>query len=326
MLSILSGLFSRASKKIKGKNNGPRYLTFFVLSNDTSRPRRLKVSLTAAKVIGAVSVLSFLILAFVVYDYTKIRTNSREFFRLKKENARQKIEIQDFSSKIRGLESQVARLDLFDKKIRIIANIADPGKPAVTGQVKGIGGGSSMDVEDYLLTPGAKVDELVGQMRSDLTQLKLKADSQESRFAELQGQLLKKSGILAATPSIWPVRGWVTSTFGKRISPFTGLTQTHRGLDIANRKGTPVVATARGTVVRIARDANIGKFIVIRHGYGIKTIYGHLSHVDVKVGEKVKRREKIASLGNTGRSTGSHLHYGVSVNGVLVNPSKYILN
>ncbi|MFQ5442528.1 MAG: M23 family metallopeptidase [Thermodesulfobacteriota bacterium] len=326
MFTFLSRIFSRASKKIKGSYSAPRYLTFFVLSNDTSRPRRLKLSLTAAKVLGACSVLSFLVLAFVVYDYTKIKANSREFFRLKKENAQQKIEIQDFSSKIRGLESQVARLDLFDKKLRIIANIEGPKKPAVTGQVKGIGGGSSMDVEDYLLTPGSKVDELVGQMRSDLTQLKLKADSQESRFAELQGQLLKKSGILAATPSIWPVRGWVTSTYGKRVSPFTGLTQNHRGIDIANRKGTPVVSTARGTVVRIARDANVGKFLVIRHGYGIKTIYGHLSKVNVRVGEKVKRRQKIASLGNTGRSTGSHLHYGVSVNGVFVNPTKYILN
>ncbi|GMR05056.1 MAG: hypothetical protein BMS9Abin23_0985 [Thermodesulfobacteriota bacterium] len=314
------------TKQSRSVSSGTRYISLFALSNDTTRPRRLKIKVKTAKAVGAVSVLCFLALSFVVFDYVRIRANSSEFFRLKKENAYQKIEIQNFSSKIRGLESQIARLDLFDKKLRIIANIESPKKSVNTGQVKGIGGGSSMDVEDYLLTPGAKVDDLVGQMRSDLNQLKLKADSQESRFAELQGQLLKKSGILASTPSIWPTRGWVTSTYGKRTSPFTGLTQSHNGLDIANRLGTPVVSTARGSVVRIARDANLGKFLVIRHGYGIKTIYGHLSNIDVRVGQKVDRGQKVASVGNTGRSTGAHLHYGVSVNGVWLNPSRYILN
>ncbi len=97
-------------------------------------------------------------------------------------------------------------------------------------------------------------------------------------------------------------------------------------MDIANRHGSKVVAPADGIVVKVARERILGKTLTIKHGYGTKTIYGHLSKVLVRVGQKVKRGQKIAKIGNTGRSTGPHLHYAVKVNGVLVNPSKYILN
>jgi len=303
-----------------------RYLTVFFLTNDSAAPRRLKINMRAAKVLGAASVILSLALAFMVYDYVKLRGDSMELYRLKRENATQKIDLQSFSSRVRDLESQMARLEIFDKKLRIIAHIEPKGKFAAKAVVKGIGGGSSADSADYLLTPGARVDELIGQIRSDLTGLEIKADSQEESFTDLRESLMKKSSLLASTPSIRPVKGWVTSVFGTRISPFTGLKHAHRGIDIANRIGTPVVATANGRVTRIGRDANIGRFISISHGYGIRTVYGHLSRTFVKTGQRVKRGQKIGALGNTGRSTGSHLHYAVAVNGVFVNPARYILN
>ncbi|MBI5588504.1 MAG: M23 family metallopeptidase [Deltaproteobacteria bacterium] len=189
----------------------------------------------------------------------------------------------------------------------------------------GMGGDSSAE-ENYFSTPAAKKDELVKKMRDEITQLEEMAKSQESSFTELQEYLMKKSSFLAATPSIWPSRGWVTSAFGERISPFTGFPQMHRGLDIANRVGTPVVASAEGIVVHVGADTGLGKMVSISHGYGIKTSYGHLSEIKVRTGQKVKRGMEIGTMGNTGRSTGPHLHYEVSLNGVSVNPTKYILN
>ncbi len=305
---------------------GRRTLTVFFMTNDSQAPRRFKLNMGAARVLAAAAVVLSIATAFVFYDYIQLRGDSKEFYRLKRENATQKIELQSFSSRIRDIESQMARLEIFDKKLRIIAHIEPDAQVASSAGIKGMGGGSSAERADYLLTPGAKVDELVGQIRSDLTGLEINAGSMESSFTDLREGLMKKSSLLASTPAIWPVKGWVTSAFGKRISPFTGLKHSHRGMDIANRMGTPVVATANGRVTKVGRDANIGRYINISHGYGVKTVYGHLSRTFVKTGQRVKRGQKIGALGNTGRSTGSHLHYAVAVNGVFRNPTKYILN
>jgi len=325
----LKSPFRRSGEGLSGvgasRPRGSRYLTLFFLTNDSAAPRRLKMSMALAKGLAVLSVLFFLGVSFMAYDYLRLRGDSRELYRLKSENATQKIELQDFSSRIRDLEAKMARLEIFDKKLRIIAHIEPEGKFASKTTLKGIGGPAA-DSADYLLTPGARVDELVSQIRSDLEGLELKADLQEASFSDLREGLMKKSRLLASTPSIWPVKGWVTSTFGSRISPFTGLKHAHNGIDIANRLGTPVVATANGRVTKVGRDANLGRFITVSHGYGIKTVYGHLSRTYVKTGQRVKRGQKIGALGNTGRSTGSHLHYAVAVNGVYVNPRRYILN
>src|SRR3990172_12140492 len=195
-----------------------RFITLFILTNDTSRPRQLKIRMRLAKTLGAASAVFILLMAFCVYDYLRINWNSREYLRLLRENASQRIELQNFSSKLRDMEGQLARLELFDRKLRIMANIERPGGPAPGEKLMGIGGGSSAETDDYLTTPGAKVDELVKQMRSDLTQLEKKASGQESSFTELHERLLDRSSFFASTPSIWPARGWGTSTLGQRGS------------------------------------------------------------------------------------------------------------
>ncbi len=303
-----------------------RFLTLFVLANDASKPRKLNIPFRYLKAAGALSIVLSLALAFVIADYARLRVNHVEFSSLKKENAEQKDVLQGFASKISELESQLARLDLFDKKIRIIANIEKDPKPVGQGeQVLGMGGDSSVD-EGTFPSTGAKVDELVEKMRSDLLNLEYQAAEQEDSFVELNDRLVKKSVMLASTPSIWPSKGWVTSRFGSRISPFTGAPQHHAGLDIANSIGTPVIAPADGIVVKAAKEKNLGRVVVISHGYGIKTTYGHLSEASVTVGQRIKRGARIGAIGNSGRSTGPHLHYTVSLNGINVNPEKYILD
>lgn len=152
------------------------------------------------------------------------------------------------------------------------------------------------------------------------------ADQRGSSFEELLGQLDGKSRQLAATPSISPADGWVTSSFGHRMSPFTGQRQYHSGLDIAADFGTPIVAPAAGRVSFVGRKGPLGKTVVVDHGYGLQTTYGHATEIFVSRGDQVDRGQRLAAVGSTGRSTGPHLHYVVKARGKLVNPADYILD
>ncbi len=299
-----------------------RYLTILVLSNDSSKTKKLKIPVGLYKFLRNSLILVLILFGYICYDYADMRVKSLELKEVRKENIAQKIELDAFSHKIGEVENQLAKLREFDQKIRIIANIEAPEED---GQ-KSMGmGGTSLE-EVSVLTAEDKRKRLIEDMHSDLSFLKSEADEQEKRFSDLKTHLNEKASVLASTPSIWPVRGWLSSGFGKRKSPFTGLTQKHSGLDIANRTGTAIMAPADGTVVFVGRKSALGKTIIIKHGYGLKTTYGHLNKYNVKRGARVKRGQKIAEMGNTGRSTGPHLHYDVALNGVSVNPMKYILN
>jgi len=161
----------------------------------------------------------------------------------------------------------------------------------------------------------SRIDVKVGE--------KVKVQEQEARA--LKSYFEDQQALLASAPSIWPVRGWVTSDFSVRLDPYTGERVMHEGLDIATAMGTPVRAPADGTVVFNGVEGGYGHVLVLDHGYGLKSRYGHLSRIDVKVGQKVHRGDYVAAVGNSGRSTGPHLHYEVRVNGVADNPRKFIL-
>lgn len=130
---------------------------------------------------------------------------------------------------------------------------------------------------------------------------------------------------LANKPSLWPVAGEITSVFGWRNSPWGGGSEFHPGIDIANNMETPIVATADGEVVQSEPAGGYGNIVKINHGNGIETIYGHNSHLAVNAGQSVKKGQVIAYLGNTGRSTGPHLHYEVRVNGTAVDPISFLV-
>lgn len=130
---------------------------------------------------------------------------------------------------------------------------------------------------------------------------------------------------LARKPSIWPVKGFISSPFGGRPDPFTGAPSWHRGIDISAPYGTPVVATAEGIVVFSGWKTGLGNTVIINHGEGFTTLYGHLSKMTVKPGQKVKRWDVIGRVGSTGRSTGNHCHYEVHKDNKVLNPIKFIL-
>lgn len=148
----------------------------------------------------------------------------------------------------------------------------------------------------------------------------------ESRLQLVQPGVERRQALAAATPSIWPARGWMNDGYGSRRDPFNGSADYHPGLDISADRGDPVVATASGTVTSAQRSGAYGNMIVIDHGFGISTRYAHLDSFRIKPGDPVRRGEVIGSAGSTGRSTGDHLHYEVLVYGRHLNPLQFLLN
>ena len=142
----------------------------------------------------------------------------------------------------------------------------------------------------------------------------------ESRLQFVRRDVDRREALASATPSIWPTHGWLTGSFGGRSDPFSGEPAFHQGIDISTDKGQPVYATADGTVESASYNGDYGNLIVLRHGFGLGTRYGHLSRFAVQPGQAVKRGDIIGYVGATGRATGSHLHYEILANGKLLNP------
>jgi len=181
-------------------------------------------------------------------------------------------------------------------------------------------GGPSAGVALTSMTPGLASPENTFGVLKDLLQ------GLESRLQTVRSNVDKRNSLAAATPSIWPTHGWLSSSMGNRADPLTGEKDFHPGLDISADKGDPVYATADGKVANAAMAGNYGNLVIIDHGYGIETRYGHLSAFKVREGQAVKRGDLLGLVGATGRTTGSHLHYEVRANGRILNPLQLLLN
>jgi murein DD-endopeptidase MepM/ murein hydrolase activator NlpD len=173
---------------------------------------------------------------------------------------------------------------------------------------------------------GLDQQELVASVKQSIVWLANEADVQEHTLQELSLAAEQRSSRWAATPSIWPVKGWVTSGFGPRVSPFTEKPAWHDGLDIGAAANAPVQAPAQGRVTSVGFDPKLGNVVKLDHGFGIETLYGHLAKTLVKEGQRVKRGDVVGLVGSSGLATGPHLHYMVKVNGQTFDPTKYILD
>jgi murein DD-endopeptidase MepM/ murein hydrolase activator NlpD len=186
--------------------------------------------------------------------------------------------------------------------------------PAVV-KARASGGTAAANVAMLQLakTPLSTPEDIFGVLRELLQGL-------EMRLTNVRSDVERREALAAATPSIWPARGWLTGYFGGRSDPFTGEPAFHQGLDISTEKGNPVFATADGRVESAGYTGDYGNLVVLRHGFGLVTRYGHLSAFKVKPGQTVKRGDVIGYVGSTGRSTGAHVHYEILANGQLINP------
>ncbi|SNR61636.1 Peptidase family M23 [Humidesulfovibrio mexicanus] len=232
----------------------------------------------------------------------------------------QKTQLLNLSQKLVTLQKDVTRIRDFDSKLRVMINLEQENTMSVSSR-----GGPGQDMNKGYL-PIYRQELLARKMNEFLRQLSVEARLEEVRQQEIMQRLRANKDVLESTPSLWPAGGWVTSGFGWRSSPFTSKREFHKGLDIAAPAGTPIFAPSRGIVSAVERDPAYGLLLSVTHGAGLTTRYAHLQRVNVKHGQVVQRGEVIAYMGDSGRSTGPHLHYEVRVGGVPVNPMRYILN
>lgn len=327
-------------------SDAKRDLTLLVMSGETSPVRRLRIKRAWFKqaAIGGAAVGA--LLAFAGVDYVKLRIDAVDVDRMRAEAARQHAELETLRGQVTGIAQQFEEIRELERKVRVIANLPDAVREARTPVQGGQGGAGDADGLDNTVPPvessalpaehhdessasdAASADE---KLRAALDRIEKRASKLSSLLPEqrasleaLVAGLEDRRDQLAATPSIWPTNGFVTSGYGFRTSPFTGRKQFHAGIDIAADFGTKIVAPASGRVVFAGRRGAFGRVVEIDHGFGVATIFGHTEDIYVRVGQRVERGTRIASVGSTGRSTGPHLHYQVKAQGRTVNPADYI--
>ena len=284
--------------------------TILIIPEGSHRVRRFALQLSALKWSAAGAACCVLLMLGLVVYALKAGFDRSDYERLREQARVHQAEMGQLVAKLETLRKELVVMAQNDAKVRVMNKLTKPKADSLGG----VGGPAVGDEPaDSLASLQRQIDDL-------RREVDLRRVSQE----EIQGYLNDQRSLLGSRPTGWPARGWVTSDFGVRRAPFDGQRRMHEGLDIATRTGTPVMATAAGIVREVGTEPGYGKLVVIDHGYGFSTAYGHNSRVMVKVGQRVKRGDLIATAGNTGRSSGPHVHYEVRVNGVPVNPNKYL--
>ncbi len=265
--------------------------------------------------IGFVLLLSFSL--FFSLDAPSRAFDKLKLSQLEKENSYLESKLAELNSATSNLKVQMAELIDKEKKVRMVF-----GLPEVDEQIRELGVGGPIPSKLVDMSPEA---ERVNMTEFELEKILRQAKFEKENFKQIYSNLSERKEILDHTPSIKPTSGYLSCGFGIRRDPFTGKRQLHRGIDLAADIGTPVHVTADGVVSHVGRDAGLGKLVRINHLYGYTTRYAHLSRIAVKPGQHVKRGEIIGEVGNTGYSTGPHLHYEVHHQGRAQNPVRYFL-
>lgn len=305
-----------------------RFYTFMVIPEGSSKvkkwivsPKVIPLAIALGVFLGVFIITTTILSLRFLAKYGEFKTSQVKVHFLEGK-------IDQLENKITQSDSTLVRVQSFEQRLRQMAQIDQ-----VPPNALGIGPLSEKEEEVFQNTQSTKlsmVDEVyaskIRSMELKLDGLNRKAQLQEQSLQHLYELLSDQKSILTSTPSISPASGWISSTFGHRISPFTGERKQHMGIDIATPEGTKVMAPADGVVFKVEFDPGYGKVVMLKHGYGLTSVFAHNSHILVSVGQKVTRGQPIALSGNTGRSTAPHVHYEVRVNGIPVNPDRYILD
>lgn len=301
-----------------------QFFTFMLVPHDGKAVRSVRIPLGLLKITAVLSCALLLAGAgaFINYRYTVATATSEkaELEALRQTNGSQLQQIEQLAKSTASLQADMERLNNLDSEVRRMMNLEESSGTSRAGIVR-----PNLNAVSQGGQGGPTAQPTVAQLNEVTSAMKSELKSREESLLALKEEIKAKQSRAAATPSIWPTSGDVTSRFGWRGSPFGGGgSDWHPGIDIANSVGTPIVATADGEVVYSGWYSGYGKLIQIRHSGGIETLYGHNSQLAAQVGQQVKKGDVIAYMGSTGYSTGSHCHYEVRVNGTAVNPVTFL--
>lgn len=303
----------------KTKSN---HATFMYIPESESKVVSLRIPLWMPKAIALALVLLLIGTSSLLYMTNSINkkynSSKDEISALASVNSSQKQEIQKLQNDAiqiqQQLEENIKALDQI-KEIVGIKKTTETKEESTTIQP------SSTDSSQSTPTD---TSQQLDQIKTSYKELSTQLLSQRQLIDSSVDVVKKQVSFLNAMPSIKPVNTRITDTYGNRSNPFTNRgSEFHKGIDFAGATGTSIKATGDGVVTFAGWQSGYGKVLIISHGYGITTLYGHNSKLLVEKGDKVKKGQIVSKMGSTGRSTGSHLHYEVRVDGKIVNPSKY---
>ncbi|MBI4083005.1 MAG: M23 family metallopeptidase [Candidatus Lambdaproteobacteria bacterium] len=291
--------------------------TVIVIPQRTSRVLRLRIG-SGLFLAGASLVLAFAAVgAFSFLRTLQLQTDVRSLEALSSDYNQRQLALQKVSQRVETFKERIARMRELDYKLRVIGDL-ELERPASSGY--GVGGSAESRQSLVAATADPAKADLLTLLDKDLKRLEEMASHQEESFNNLKAFLSEHKDRLERAPDSLPTRGFVSSTFGDRVDPFTGLKRLHEGLDIVAVKGSQVRAPADGIVTYTGQDQNLGNMLVIDHGFGIVTRYAHNDELLVREGQRVKRGDPIAYVGSSGKSTGPHLHFEIRIDDIAVNP------
>jgi murein DD-endopeptidase MepM/ murein hydrolase activator NlpD len=311
--------------------------TFIVVPNDKRSSRRFSLPASIVRMWFAFTIFGCLGLGYVTIDYINLRNQRENFKQVLQENKTIKGEARILMAHLDEVKGSLKKVKEYTSKLGEIANF----QATTVTKKTGINLGKQLSVVDQLtnsvvdgspviqtrIPAGVEFDNLVFRpVFQRLNSITLSTTDSAFDLQKMISSLSHQKTLLSSIPSIVPVDGWITSGFGFRKSPFTGESVYHRGMDVAAPVGAPIHAPADGVVVFSGRKDGFGNFVMIAHGYGVVTGYGHNAQNFVTSGQVVKRGEQVAAVGQTGRTTGPHVHYEIWVNGKPVDPKRFIMN
>lgn len=255
-------------------------------------------------------------LAYIILEGNSNKALFEEFTELKKENKKYLLKLNNIKNEISILDEKFERVG-HNNTLLLLASELTP----ISKSVKQMGIGGPPERKEFY---SYAIDLSVKNIEHNINRIEKLVELEKSSLENAEDKLTKLKRRLLHTPSIWPTYGWITDGFGWRKHPITKKRQWHEGCDIANYPGTPVVAAADGIIKATKWWPTYGNTVKIDHGFGIETRYAHLKKIYVRLGQEVKRGQRVGCIGSTGRVTGPHLHYEVRVLNQAVNPYDYL--
>jgi len=297
-------------------------ITIIYLPDGVTAIRRFSIPYA---LIGLTTLLVLIVAGFLIWaarDYLELRKKVPENLNLLEENKQYRAQLTSLAERVDQINKRLAELQAFENKLKGMVRL---NTAEMNSEFSGMGGSgaSLLDVAGAGKDSSLKLASLMNASLDNINNIIVGQTHEKNRLLDF---IESQTSHWGSTPSLAPAGGWISSRFGYRISPFSSRKEFHSGLDISSRLGTGIEAPADGIVSSIIKSGGLGLNLTIDHGHGFQTRYGHLFRVLVTKGQHVRRAQEIALMGNSGLSTGTHLHYEVYVNGTPVNPEKYILN
>lgn len=308
--------------------------TFLIVPNSDNKTKSFTLPGLLVKNGAILLLISICVLSVFIYSYIQMKflydKKQAELVSLTQINREQQQKIQDLDNYASQIDEKLSYLCQLEDTVKDMVGLEknedeESGLEISTQGTNESESNTTVSRSYYLRSEIQEENfdnlEKLDELETTLTLLDESIDYKEEDLSSLKVDVKNRLNYLEAYPNKWPTHGRISSTFGYRTRPYTGF---HKGIDIANSSGTSVVAAGKGKVIFAGYKGGYGYCIIIDHGYGFKTLYAHLSSIHVNVGQWVSKSQFIARMGNTGNSTGPHLHFEVQVNNQPQNPYKYL--